>query len=56
MKLMGIGDEAANGIDGQIRATQELGWKNLEPRGMEVPGYAKANFHLFLPRFTKLKL
>ena len=45
MKLMGIGDEAANGIDGQIQATKELGWKHLEPRGVEVPGYAKANFH-----------
>ena len=45
MKLMGIGDEAANGIDGQIQATHELGWKNLEPRGVEVPDYAKANFH-----------
>ena len=45
MKLMGIGDEAANGIDGQIQATKELGWKHLEPRGVEVPGHAKANFH-----------
>ena len=45
MKLMGIGDEAANGIDGQIQAARELGWKYIEPRGMEVPGYAKANFH-----------
>jgi len=45
MILMGIGDEAANGIDGQIQATKELGWKHLEPRGVEVPGYAKANFH-----------
>jgi sugar phosphate isomerase/epimerase len=45
MKLMGIGDEAANGIDGQIQATKELGWQCIEPRGVEVPGYAKANFH-----------
>jgi sugar phosphate isomerase/epimerase len=45
MILTGIGDEAADGIDRQIQATQELGWKHLEPRGMEVPGYAKANFH-----------
>lgn len=45
MKLMGIGDEAANSIDGQIQATQELGWKFIEPRGVEVPGFAKANFH-----------
>jgi len=45
MILTGIGDEAANGVDGQIQATKQLGWKHLEPRGMEVPGYAKANFH-----------
>lgn len=45
MILTGIGDEAANGIDGQIRATQELGWHHLEPRGVEVPGFAKANLH-----------
>lgn len=45
MILTGIGDEAANTIDGQIRATQELGWKFLEMRGVEVPGFPKANFH-----------
>jgi len=45
MILTGIGDEAANSIDGQIRATQELGWRHLEPRGVEVPGFAKANLH-----------
>src|SRR6188768_3865075 len=45
MILTGIGDEAANTIDGQIRATLELGWKHLEMRGVEVPGFAKANFH-----------
>ena len=45
MILLGIGDEGANTIDGQIRATQELGWKHLEPRGVEVPGFTKANFH-----------
>src|SRR5436190_3808173 len=45
MILTGIGDEGANTIDGQIQATQELGWKYLEPRGVEVPSFAKANFH-----------
>jgi len=45
MILTGIGDEAANSIDGQLRATRDLGWKHLEPRGVEVPGFAKANFH-----------
>ena len=41
----GIGDEAANTIDGQIRAIKALGWQNLEARGVEVPGYPKGNIH-----------
>ena len=45
MKLMGVGDEAANSIDGQIQATRELGWKFIETRAVEVPGFPKANFH-----------
>src|SRR5215831_2280001 len=45
MILTGIGDEGANSIDGQIATTKELGWRYLEPRGVEVPGFAKANFH-----------
>ena len=35
----GIGDEAANRIDDQIRAIKALGWENLEARNVEVPGY-----------------
>ncbi len=45
MELMGIGDEGANSIDGQIKAAQELGWKWIEMRGVEVPGFDKANLH-----------
>jgi sugar phosphate isomerase/epimerase len=45
MILTGIGDEGANTIEGQIRATQDLGWKYLEMRGVEVAGFPKANFH-----------
>ncbi|HVY68955.1 MAG TPA: TIM barrel protein [Verrucomicrobiae bacterium] len=45
MILTGIGDEAGNTIEAQIQAVQELGWKHLEMRGVEVPGFAKANFH-----------
>jgi hypothetical protein len=45
MKLMGISDEAANAIDGQIQATRKLGWKYIEMRGVEVPGFPKGNFH-----------
>jgi sugar phosphate isomerase/epimerase len=45
MILTGIGDEAANSIDGQIEVTRELGWSFLEPRGVEVAGFTKGNFH-----------
>jgi sugar phosphate isomerase/epimerase len=45
MILTGIGDEAGNTLDAQIRATKELGWKHLEMRGVAVPGFPKANFH-----------
>ena len=41
----GIGDEAANRIDDQIRAIKTLGWKNLEARNVEVPGFPKGNIH-----------
>ena len=45
MILTGIGDEAGNTIDAQLRAVKELGWTTLEMRGVEVPGFPKANFH-----------
>ena len=45
MILMGIGDESANTIDGQIEATRELGWRHLELRSVEAPGHPKANLH-----------
>ena len=45
MIFTGIGDEGAHGLDGQIRCANELGWKYLEMRGVEVSGFAKANFH-----------
>jgi len=35
MYLTGFADEAANDIDGQIRATKTLGWKNIESRGID---------------------
>jgi sugar phosphate isomerase/epimerase len=34
MYLTGFADEAAADIDGQIRATKELGWKNIESRNV----------------------
>src|SRR5213594_1795938 len=45
MYLTGIADEAGSLIDAQIRATRELGWKNIEARSVEVPGFEKANIH-----------
>ncbi|MGP8198106.1 MAG: sugar phosphate isomerase/epimerase family protein [Limisphaerales bacterium] len=45
MILTGIGDEAGVRLHAQIKAAQELGWKCLEMRAVEVPGFAKANLH-----------
>lgn len=35
MYMTGFADEAAGGIDGQIRATRELGWSNIESRNID---------------------
>jgi len=35
MYLTGFADEAAADLDGQIRATQELGWHNIESRNID---------------------
>jgi len=45
MILMGIGDEAGAGLETQIQATRELGWRHIEMRALEVPGFPKGNFH-----------
>jgi sugar phosphate isomerase/epimerase len=45
MILTGIGDEAGASIDSQIKAAKDLGWKYIEMRAVEVPGYPKANLH-----------
>ena len=45
MILTGIGDEAGVQLDAQIKATRELGWKYIEMRAVEVPGFPKGNFH-----------
>jgi sugar phosphate isomerase/epimerase len=45
MILTGIGDEGASSLDGQIQATRELGWNQIEMRGVAVPGFQKANMH-----------
>lgn len=35
MYLTGFADEASKGIDGQIKATKELGWDNIESRNID---------------------
>ncbi len=45
MILTGIGDEAGVALDAQIKATCVLGWKHIEMRAVEVPGFPKGNFH-----------
>ena len=42
---MGIGDEAGASWEAQLAATRDLGWQFIEPRGLEIAGFAKANFH-----------
>jgi sugar phosphate isomerase/epimerase len=45
MILMGIADEAGALIETQIRATKALGWKHIEARNVEVPGFPLGNIH-----------
>ncbi len=45
MYLTGIADEAGASIDVQIQATRELGWRCLEARNVQVPGFPVANIH-----------
>jgi sugar phosphate isomerase/epimerase len=45
MILTGIGDEAGVKLEAQILAAKTLGWRHLEMRMVEVPGFPKRNFH-----------
>jgi sugar phosphate isomerase/epimerase len=45
MIFTGIADEAGNALATQIRATLELGWKHIEMRNVEVPGFPNGNLH-----------
>ena len=45
MELMGIADEGAVTIEGQIRVTQDLGWKWIESRFVEIEGFEKGPIH-----------
>lgn len=45
IRYTGIADEAGNGLETQIRATLELGWKHIEVRNVLVPGHSLGNIH-----------
>ena len=45
IQFTGISDEAGNALATQIQATRDLGWKHMEMRNVEVPGYANGNLH-----------
>lgn len=45
MILTGIGDEAGDKLEAQLRAATELGWRTIEARNLEVPGHSKDNAH-----------
>lgn len=55
MYLTGIADEAGVSLDTQIQATLDLGWRTIEMRAVEVPGFAKGNLHdIPEPAFERL--
>jgi sugar phosphate isomerase/epimerase len=45
IQFAGIGDEAGNPLAAQIRATKALGWRHIEMRNVELPGFAIGNVH-----------
>lgn len=45
MYISGISDEAGKPLDNQIRAHQELGWRQMEMRAASVNGHPPANIH-----------
>ena len=45
MYFTGIGDEAGALVTTQIAALRELGWRHLEARFAQLPGFPKGNVH-----------
>ena len=45
MIFTGVGDEAGNRLETQIKATKALGWEYIEARNVEIEGFPKANLH-----------
>jgi len=43
--LTGFADEAGAPLETQIKATQELGWKNIEMRNVKVGDFSSGNLH-----------
>ncbi|MCE0497045.1 MAG: sugar phosphate isomerase/epimerase [Methylacidiphilales bacterium] len=41
----GFADEAGSDLATQVRATRELGWRNIEMRNVTVPGFPSGNLH-----------
>ena len=44
-RLSGFADEAGAALETQIRATQELGWRHIEMRNVQVGEHPNANLH-----------
>ncbi|MCL1856970.1 MAG: sugar phosphate isomerase/epimerase [Kiritimatiellaeota bacterium] len=53
--LTGFADEAATGIDGQIKATLELGWKYIEARAVDGKNIHDVSDEAFDVIYGKLK-
>jgi sugar phosphate isomerase/epimerase len=45
LTFSGFADEAGIDLATQIRATRELGWRNIEMRNVAVPGFPAGNLH-----------
>ncbi|HEX2749864.1 MAG TPA: sugar phosphate isomerase/epimerase family protein [Verrucomicrobiales bacterium] len=44
-QFTGIGDEAGNPLAAQIKATKALGWRHIEMRNVQMPGFPNGNIH-----------
>ena len=55
MYLTGFADEAAADIDGQIKATKELGWKFIEARAIDGTNLTSVSEEKFAEVCDKLQ-
>jgi sugar phosphate isomerase/epimerase len=56
MYYTGFADEAGKNIDIQIKATKELGWSNIESRGINGTNLALMSDEMFNEVYNKLKV